>query len=63
LYELHGTMESAIVREKRIKACKREWKLRLIEELNPYWNDLRPEIIGAGRVIDSQDAGSLPTQG
>ena len=62
-YELHGTMESAIVREKRIKAWKREWKLRLIEELNPYWNDLWPEIIGPARVIDSQDAGSLPSQG
>lgn len=62
-YELHGTMESAILREKRIKAWKREWKLRMIEEMNPYWNGLWPEIVGAGRTVQGQDAGSLPSQG
>ncbi|GHC12215.1 GIY-YIG nuclease family protein [Thermomonas carbonis] len=45
-YELHGQMESAIQREKQIKAWKREWKMRLIEEANPYWKDLWPDVIG-----------------
>jgi putative endonuclease len=45
-YEIHGDMESAIRREKQIKAWKREWKIRLIEESNPYWNDLWQQIIG-----------------
>ena len=45
-YELHATMDSAIVREKRIKKWRRAWKLALIEASNPYWNDLWPEIIG-----------------
>ena len=45
-YEMHGDMESAIRREKQIKAWKREWKIRLIEESNPYWNDLWVQIIG-----------------
>jgi len=45
-YELHGEMESVIRREKQIKAWKREWKVRLIEESNPYWNDLFPVIVG-----------------
>jgi putative endonuclease len=45
-YEMHGTMESAITREKAIKRWKRSWKLRLIEERNPNWLDLWPEIIG-----------------
>lgn len=45
-YEMHGDMESAIRREKQIKAWKREWKIRLIEESNPYWNDLWQQIIG-----------------
>lgn len=62
-YELHGTMDSAILREKRIKAWKRQWKIRLIEEMNPYWNDLWPEITGQTRVRESQDTGSLPSQG
>ncbi len=45
-YELHGTMESAITREKQLKKWNRDWKIRLIEEANPYWNDLWPEITG-----------------
>jgi len=34
-YEIHQTAESAMTREKQIKAWKRPWKLRLIEESNP----------------------------
>jgi putative endonuclease len=39
-YELHESMESAIMREKRIKDWKRAWKLELIERKNPDWLDL-----------------------
>ena len=39
-YEIHENMESAIVREKRIKAWKRAWKLRSIAQENPTWGDL-----------------------
>jgi putative endonuclease len=44
-YELHENMESAIVREKRLKNWKRRWKLKLIEENNPDWLDLYDKII------------------
>lgn len=44
-FEQHETMESAIAREKTIKAWKRAWKLELIEKSNPEWNDLYPGII------------------
>ena len=44
-YELHDSMESAIIREKRLKNWKREWKIRLIEDMNPNWNDLYPDIV------------------
>ena len=44
-YELHDDMENAILREKRLKKWNRDWKLRLIEEKNPDWNDLYPSII------------------
>ena len=44
-YEQHETMESAITREKSIKEWNREWKLRLIEESNPEWRDLYPDIV------------------
>ena len=42
--EIHATAYEAITREKRIKAWKREWKLRLIETMNPYWPDLYDSI-------------------
>jgi putative endonuclease len=45
-YELHGEMHSAITREKQIRKWNRSWKIRLIEETNPHWNDLWPSIIG-----------------
>ena len=44
-YELHFTMEHAITREKQLKKWHRQWKLRLIEEKNPSWEDLWFEII------------------
>lgn len=45
-YELHTTMESAIAREKALKKWNRDWKLKLIEQTNPQWLDLWPEING-----------------
>src|SRR5437899_6675059 len=45
-YEQHESADSAITRDKQIKKWNREWKIRLIEESNPYWNDLYPEITG-----------------
>ncbi len=45
-YEQHHNSESAIRREKRLKEWKRQWKLELIEEFNPDWNDLYDSILG-----------------
>ena len=45
-FEQHDTMLSAITREKQLKKWKRDWKLRLIEENNPYWHDLWGQICG-----------------
>ena len=44
-YELHETMESAIFREKQIKAGSRKQKLALIEGMNPDWRDLFEDIL------------------
>ena len=43
-YEMHDTMESAILREKQIKAGSRAKKLAQIEALNPDWLDLFEQI-------------------
>jgi len=33
-------INDAILREKHLKKWKREWKIELIEESNPNWNDI-----------------------
>ena len=39
-FEQFSDIESAILREKRLKKWNRAWKIRLIEEANPNWDDL-----------------------
>ena len=50
-YELHGDMESAILREKQIKKWRRAWKVDLIERENPEWQDLYDEVVFGGLGI------------
>ena len=38
--EQASTIEEAIAREKAIKKWKRAWKIELIEQANPDWDDL-----------------------
>lgn len=42
--EHHAEIVDAIVREKAMKAWKRAWKIALIEESNPGWEDLFERI-------------------
>jgi len=44
-YEHHELMESAILREKQLKAGLRQRKVDLIESLNPQWQDLYEQIL------------------
>ncbi len=44
-YEMHKSPEAAIMREKQIKKWERAWKIRLIEEENPRWNDLYDDLL------------------
>ena len=43
-YELHETIDNAIIRERQLKEWKRNWKKDLIEKHNPEWRDLYDEI-------------------
>ncbi len=43
-YELFGSIEEAILREKEIKKWRREKKEALIVSMNPEWRDLWEEI-------------------
>lgn len=53
-YEISDNMESAIIREKQIKAGNRKNKLKLIESINPNWDDLYYDIVGLPRPSGSQ---------
>ncbi len=44
-YEETSEVESAIMKEKQLKKWNRDWKLRLIEEFNPNWEDLFYKLI------------------
>ena len=44
-YEVYENIEIAIIREKQIKAGSRKNKLKLIETINPNWEDLYNKII------------------
>ena len=39
-YETHSDVEVAIAREKTIKRWPRRYKLNVIEQMNPDWDDL-----------------------
>lgn len=44
--EPHDEIERAIQREKTLKEWPRQWKLNLIESVNPDWRDLYQELNG-----------------
>ena len=45
LVERHDAIEQAIAREKALKNWKREWKIELIEAMNPEWHDLGDTVV------------------
>jgi putative endonuclease len=45
-YEGTPNIEAAIFREKQIKNWKRDWKIALVEGVNPKWRDLYSELLG-----------------
>jgi putative endonuclease len=45
-FEVLEEIKDAIAREKQLKNWHRQWKLNLVSEVNPYWRDLYPELVG-----------------
>jgi putative endonuclease len=43
-FETYDDAPTAIAREKELKKWRRDWKVRLIEESNPNWDDLYSAI-------------------
>ena len=44
-YEVHEDVLAAITREKQLKEWRRDWKINLIQAMNPDWKDLYLEIV------------------
>ena len=59
-FETYQDVREAIVREKRLKLWKRDWKIRLVEDLNPDWQDLYPSLLGS--IFEDRINGCLPSQ-
>jgi putative endonuclease len=45
-FEAFDDIHEAIAREKRLKKWNRAWKIQLIEEHNPNWDDLYLALTG-----------------
>ena len=39
------TIEDAMAHEKRVKRWHRDWKIELVEKMNPEWNDLYDRLL------------------
>jgi putative endonuclease len=44
-FEEFGEIDTALQREKTMKKWPRQWKINVIEVLNPNWNDLYATIL------------------
>ena len=65
-YEVFDSITNAISREKQLKNWKREWKNKLVNEMNPEWKDLsvsmgvNEELIKDAIEYYKGDCGSSP---
>ena len=44
-YEEYNSILEARARERTLKRWRREWKIKLIESVNPTWRDLTDDLI------------------
>ncbi|SCB20924.1 putative endonuclease [Bradyrhizobium shewense] len=60
-FEQFDDPENAIRREKRLKKGNRTWKVRLIEQHNPNWDDLYHEIAALHEAVVPREGGASST--
>ncbi|MBB34863.1 MAG: endonuclease [Hirschia sp.] len=62
-FEVHDDISETILREKRIKRWRRDWKKALIEEDNPHWADLYPDLVPGESAAPERLSARRPSQG
>ena len=55
-YKTTESIAAATGEEQRMKRWKREYKINLIEKMNPYWRDLSDDVLS---FSSSQDTGTI----
>jgi putative endonuclease len=45
-FEIFDDISDAIAREKALKKWRRKWKVELVEQDNPDWRELYPQVLG-----------------
>jgi putative endonuclease len=58
-FQEFASINEAIQRERTMKEWPRAWKVNLIEQTNPHWEDLYPSLPGVKPVIDGWFLGAL----
>ena len=44
-FEEYPSIDQARAREQSLKRWHRNWKLKLVDDFNPQWRDLAPELV------------------
>ena len=62
-FEAHSSIAAAYRREQSIKRWRRKWKITLIEEKNPHWQDLYPALSNHTLHPSHPLPGRMPREG
>jgi putative endonuclease len=62
-YEKRKSLEEAVKREKQLKRWNRRWKIRIIENFNPRWEDLFSKVLNENNTGSSAENQRSLTRG
>jgi len=54
-YEFYESLENMVKHERQMKEWQRNWKLKLIIQKNPNWNDLYNEFLGLNGIAPYEE--------
>ena len=56
-FEMTSSVVDAIAREKTLKKWNRQWKIDLIEQKNPGWEDMYPLLVSGAKTGSPRSRG------